>query len=422
MGSAVGTITKRPRKDGFAYTAQIRLMRDGKQVHTEAKTFDRKAAAEAWMKRRETELSEPGALASAINPEPLLRDLIDRYLKELEEVKPVGRSKKSTLKAIGKRPLGALKPSQVDSQAIINYARARIADDEVSPATVMNDLVLLAGVFDVALPAWGVSLDPQEMEKAKAVCRKMGLIEKAEERTRVPTMDELEKLMVYFYDMARRRKWATPMVKIIAFAIFATRRQEEITAIRWDDLNEEESTQLVRDVKHPRKKIGNDQESRLTPEALAIIKSMPRTHDRIFPYTTDAISAQFTRACDWLEIEDLRFHDLRRAGVTRLFEMGWNIPDVAKVSLHRDWNMLRRYTNLKGKGDRYAGWKWTQIAIDQPVHPPRPKKKGEAVSATVAVAAPSPHPRAARRDTRQGRQGGRPSRTSANAPSARSAR
>lgn len=418
----MGTITKRPRKNGYAYTAQIRLMRDGKAAYTEAKTFDRRAAAEAWLKRRETELDAPGALASATNPEPMLRDLIDRYLKELEEVKPVGRTKKSTLKAIGKRPLGALKASELDSQALINFARARIAEDGVSPATVMNDLVLLAGVFDIAIPAWGVKLEPQEMEKAKSVCKKMGLIEKAEERTRVPTMDELEKLCVHFHDMARRRKWATPMLKIIVFAIFSTRRQEEITMIRWSDLNEAESVQLVRDVKHPRKKIGNDQEARLVPEALALIKSMPRTHDQIFPYTTDAISAQFTRACDWLGIEDLRFHDLRRAGVTRLFEMGWNIPDVAKASLHRDWNMLRRYTNLKGKGDRYEGWKWTQIAIDQPVYPPRPKKKGEAVSVPVAVAAPSPRPRAARQGMRPGRPGGRPSRTSASAPSARSAK
>jgi integrase len=418
----MGTITTRKRLDGTpSYMARVRVIRDGKLIHKETQTFARKQAAEAWIKRRETELSEPGALETILNPEPTLSELIARYIKEMEVVSPMGRTRKATLTAVSKRPFGALKASQIDSQAIINFARERVESDGVTPATVLSDLMLMTGVFDIAAPAWGVKLDAQAMESAKAVCWKMGLIERSQERTRVPTMDELEKLCAYFYDMGRRRKWATPMLKIMLFAIFSTRRQEEITRIMWADLNEEESTQIVRDVKHPRKKKGNHQESRLTPEALAIIKSMPRTHDCIFPYTTDAISAQFLRACDWLEIEDLRFHDLRRAGVTRLFEMGWNIPDVAKVSLHRDWNMLRRYTNLKGKGDRYEGWKWTQIAIDQLVAPPRPKKKGEQVSATVAVAAPSPHPRAARRDTRQGRQGARPSRTSASAPSARSA-
>jgi integrase len=53
----------------------------------------------------------------------------------------------------------------------------------------------------------------------------------------------------------------------------------------------------------------------------------------------------------------LHFHDLRH-GVSRLFEMGWDIPCVASVSGHRDWNSLRRYTHLNGRGDPYAGWDW----------------------------------------------------------------
>jgi len=39
----MGTITPRKRQDGtIGYTAQIRLKRCGKIIHTEAQTFDRK--------------------------------------------------------------------------------------------------------------------------------------------------------------------------------------------------------------------------------------------------------------------------------------------------------------------------------------------------------------------------------------------
>ena len=42
----MGTITIRKRGDGTAgYTAQIRIKRGGKIVHTEAQTFDRRQAA-----------------------------------------------------------------------------------------------------------------------------------------------------------------------------------------------------------------------------------------------------------------------------------------------------------------------------------------------------------------------------------------
>jgi integrase len=79
------------------------------------------------------------------------------------------------------------------------------------------------------------------------------------------------------------------MQKIIAFALFSTRRQEEITLLRWDDLDDDRI--LVRDMKHPGDKKGNNVYCELPSEALAIIKSMPRVEPEIFPYSTDAVSA-----------------------------------------------------------------------------------------------------------------------------------
>ncbi|MGH8352228.1 MAG: hypothetical protein ACRERY_01655 [Pseudomonas sp.] len=50
----MGSITPRPCKGGgIGYTAQIRIMRDGAVVYQESQTFDRKQAAQAWVKRQE---------------------------------------------------------------------------------------------------------------------------------------------------------------------------------------------------------------------------------------------------------------------------------------------------------------------------------------------------------------------------------
>ena len=88
---------------------------------------------------------------------------------------------------------------------------------------------------------------------------------------------------------------------------------------------------------------------------------MDRTQERIFPYSTDAIGAAFTRAIALLGIEDLHFHDLRHEGVSRLFEMGLSLPRVAAVSGHRSWNTLKRYTHLRQVGDKWAGWGWLDM-------------------------------------------------------------
>ncbi|HMO30291.1 MAG TPA: tyrosine-type recombinase/integrase [Enterovirga sp.] len=55
----------------------------------------------------------------------------------------------------------------------------------------------------------------------------------------------------------------------------------------------------------------------------------------------------FRRGCCDLEIDDLHFHDLRHEGTSRLFEAGFTIEQVALVTGHTDWKMLRRYTRLK---------------------------------------------------------------------------
>ncbi len=47
------------------------------------------------------------------------------------------------------------------------------------------------------------------------------------------TLEELDRLMAHFEDVRARRPSSVPMARIVAFAIFSTRRMEEITRIAW---------------------------------------------------------------------------------------------------------------------------------------------------------------------------------------------
>ncbi|CRM31251.1 site-specific integrase [Pseudomonas sp. 58 R 3] len=357
----MGTITARKRKDNStAYTAQIRINRDGKTVYQESQTFDRKQVAQAWIKRRETELAQPGAIERANRKGVTIKKMIEQYLDEYEKIRPLGKTKSATLSAIKDTWLGELEDSALNSQKLVEYAQWRMSEEGggVQAQTVGNDLSHLGAVLSVARPAWGYEVDSHAMPDARKVLRKLGMVSKSKERNRRPTLDELDKLMGHFFEMQKRRPDSIHMPKMIAFALFSTRRQEEITRIRWEDLDLVRQAVLVRDMKNPGQKIGNDVWCHLPDEAWAILHSMPKTDREIFPYNAKSVSASFTRACPLLEIEDLHFHDLRHEGVSRLFEMDWDIPRVSSVSGHRDWNSLRRYTHLRGRGDAYRGWKW----------------------------------------------------------------
>lgn len=351
----MGTIVARKRRDGTtAYRAQIILKKDGEIVHQQSETFDRRPAAKQWLDAREKELTRPGALDR--RQDPILSAVIDRYIEESK--KKIGRTKEQVLRSIKTYPIAAKRCGKIDSADIVSFAKSL----DVQPQTVGNYLSHLSAVFKIARPAWGYALDYDAMKSAFVVCKSLGLTSKSRKRERRPTIAELDKIMAHFDRWNVTEPRALPMARVVLFALFSTRRQEEITRILWSDYepahNGEMARVLVRDMKNPGDKAGNNVWCDLPTEAAAIIASMLKTDKRIFPYTADAISANFTRAMAFLKIDDLHFHDLRHEGVSRLFEMGMAIPNVAKVSGHRSWSSLQRYAHLRQSGDKYATWRW----------------------------------------------------------------
>lgn len=355
----MGTITSRKRGDGtVGHTARIRIKASGKVIHAETQTFDRKPAAQAWLKKRETELAQPGALDKARVDDPTLADVIDEYNRD--KLRPHGKTKDQVLNAIKKSDLGLMRCSQIDSPALVSFAKALGA--KVQPQTTSNYLSHLASVFTVARPAWGYPLDKQAMDDAMVVCRRLGIIARSRHRDRRPTLDELDRILAHYAVSQKKRVDSTPMTDVILYAIFSTRRQEEITRQAWADLDDTRSEIWVRDMKNPGEKIGNDVRVTLPPEAKALIQRQPRTDAFIWPYNAESISTSFTRTCKLLGIDDLHFHDLRHDGISRLFELGWTIPQVATVSGHRSWSSLKRYTHIERSGDKYADWRWRPAA------------------------------------------------------------
>ena len=57
-----------------------------------------------------------------------------------------------------------------------------------------------------------------------------------------------------------------------------------------------------------------------------------------------SISLDQAQACIFAD-----FHDLRHEAISRFFEMGLSIPEVAVISGHKDARMLFRYTHLRAE-------------------------------------------------------------------------
>lgn len=329
-------------KIGSSWRAQIR--RKGHKNITE--TFPTKAAAQQWARKIESEIDNQKYQDGRGLADITLSQLIDRYIEEISIEKPFGKNKSAVLASL-KRSLGDLPLSDLTDDRLTKHILERRR--EAGGVTISIELTYLGGVLKTARQLWKIPVSIEPVTSARANMGHLGISTKSKERTRRPTADEIKRLCDYFDTRS-----ALPMRDIIEFAIETAMRLSEIMRLRWIDLNEKDRTIIIRDRKHPTQKQGNDQEVPLLGKAFMIAMRQLRPdvvdeESRLFPYRAETVSSIFPRACNRLKIEDLHFHDFRHEGVSRLFEQGYTIEQVALVSGHRDWKMLARYTQIRAK-------------------------------------------------------------------------
>ncbi|RAK51304.1 tyrosine-type recombinase/integrase [Phenylobacterium deserti] len=328
---------------------RVQVRRRGRTI---SETFARYSDAKDWAQDTERQIELGDApLPSRLSRIRTFGELVDLHMADMKEVgRAPGRSKVATLLML-KRELGKEKVAHLDRERLVQFGRERAAAG-AGPVTVSMDIGAIRLVLSHAVAIHGLPVKVEPVDMARIALKRLGLIGKSNERDRRPSDEEIARLIAHFDGNPRQ---VIPMGRIIKFAVATAMRQEEICRVTWSDLNTRTRMLTIRDRKDPRVKKGNDQRIPLLAvsgyDAMELIEEQRACRgnedDRIFPYCHKSAGTAFRRACRGLAIDDLRFHDLRHEGTSRLFEAGFTIEQVSLVTGHKDWKMLRRYTHLR---------------------------------------------------------------------------
>jgi len=323
------------QKRGAKWRAIVR-----KKGHpAQSKTFSTKARAQAWAKQLEGQLEDAEA---GIRPTLTLGEILDAHLVHLERTSSRGRkngaSHRTLCRGLGRETL----ITALGYRDLADFCESRLEVDEVKPATTLHDVMYLSGAITTAVVEGRL---PEGMREKAAAWRnglqRAGLVGRPQSRDRRPTPEELELLITH---TKHNHGLRIGFHDLIRFAVESSMRLDEICSLRWEDIDLEGGTAIVRLRKHPTDK--QDQLVPLMGESVDILRGRPEGEGP-FAYRPESVSNGFRRICRHLGIDDLHFHDLRHEGISRLFERGMPVQEVAMVSGHRDWGSLRRYTNLK---------------------------------------------------------------------------
>jgi integrase len=327
------------RQRGKTFQAIVRVTVDGRK-HEESKTFKTERLANEWADKLEARIKLEG-VPQRVKSQMTLGELMLNHMDKVQAVKPMRRQMIWEINRLAVE-FSKLKLSDMTPKVFSEFAMRR-AKTGVSGSTILHDLSTISGVLSAAYVVQGIEVSAEPVTVALDTLHRMGVVHHSESRDRRPTEEELGRLRQEFQRIAKHPQTVIPSVVIMDLAIALPRRIGELCAMTWADFSGD--LQYLRDTKHPVKP--RNELVPLPPEARAIIEALPRIDARILPYKEESVTAAFERACDRLNIVDLRYHDLRHHGISLLFEKGLQIQEVAMISGHKSWNVLKRYTNLK---------------------------------------------------------------------------
>lgn len=327
------------RKRGSSWQAIVKVTVDGTHFE-ESRSFETERLAKEWKSKMMAVLKVNG-IPQRTKSTMTLGQLLSDYKETVSAVKPMRRQMVWEMDQLAGE-FAQVKLNALNAKLFVDWGSKRFRSG-TSAATVMHNLSTIRSCLNGAKPVLGVDVNGDSVQEALSALQRIGAAAKGKSRTRRPTDQEIEKLVAEFVRIGNHPSTIIPMDTIVKLAIVLPRRLGELTSMLWEDYR---GTELIlRETKNP---IAPRTECIPVPPAAAeIINSLPKIDARILPYNSESVSASFERACKRLGIVDLRFHDLRHEGITRLFSQGLGIQEVALISGHQSWTMLKRYTHIQ---------------------------------------------------------------------------
>jgi integrase len=328
------------RQRGNTFQAVVRLTVNGHK-YEDSRTFATERLAKDWKARTVATVKLYG-VPQRVKSTMTLGELIRKYKDAINDVKPMRRQMEHEMEQLAKE-FNDVKLNQLSARTFTDFGRKRVLEGTAAGSTILHNLSTISSVLGGAKPVLGVDVDASTVKDAIVALTRIGAVSRSTVRSRRPTDAELLAILTEFERIAAYPSTVIPMATLVKLAVQLPRRLGELTSMRWEDYDG--VTVKLFDTKNP-VRVRNEVVP-VPPSAKEIIDAIPRIDGRILPYNSESCSAAFERVCIRLGIKDLKFHDLRHEGITRLFEKGLAIEEVAEISGHSSWNMLRRYTHIK---------------------------------------------------------------------------
>ncbi len=318
-------ILRRKGKTKVSYRVQVRR----RGFTTTFKSFPTRTEAKKWARAMENKLDRGDYSDYTEASKLTLGDIMRRFISEGYHVKQKDKFVEGRANSILNDTIADTNLLRLSSRHIAEFRDRKL--EHWSPTTFNKHKSLISRVIETAMQEWEIYL-PQnparlfrKMKEPYARNRKL----EGDEEQRLIEACALSKFI-----------YLKPMVQ---FSIESAVRQGELLKAMREHFNWEKRTLTLYDTKN-----GEDRTIPLSEKAFSILSSLPKQFSGVlFPINKDKLRWYWLLALRHAKITDLRWHDLRRHAISKLFEKGLSVPEVQVLSGHRDLRLLlNTYTKL----------------------------------------------------------------------------
>ncbi|GAB5503410.1 tyrosine-type recombinase/integrase [Pyruvatibacter sp.] len=294
-----------------------------------SKTFSTRTDAEEWALSVERDLEARQSEGDYL-PADTLGELLVRYRDTVTPRKKGAAPETFRLNGLIRSELGAQPLRRLRADAFAMYRDRRLKS--VKPSTVVNELGLVQHALKVAQNDWGWDIPKNPLPNVSRP-----KFNDARNRRLLPGEED-----VLLRACRRSRSWW--LEPAVVLALETSMRRGELLSLRRSDLDRKRRVIRLHDTKN-----GHSRLVALSTTAYDTLIGMRTKGDRFFPCNVNTFRLAWVRTVKRSGLEDFRFHDLRHEAISRLFEKGLGIADVAMMSGHRDVRMLFRYTHMQAE-------------------------------------------------------------------------
>lgn len=332
----------------------------------QSRTFMYREDAEKWARALERELETSGFIDRREAEKNSLREMLERYRKEVTPSKKSAEIESILIGVILKDAvLPDLKMSAITSAAVAAWRDRRLK--QVTGGSVNREIDVLSAALNHARREWEMHVENpipyvKRPPKSRARERRFSV---EEEKYLFEALSGGVRQANGTFSKGARNPWLAPLVKL---ALETAMRRGELLALQWEHVD------LTRRTAHlPDTKNGDSRTVPLSLKAIEIFKVLKHAKSEgeddanesetgtVFPTSAMALRKGFTRSLErarekYIEdcvlarrkpvagfLEDVHFHDTRHEAASRLAEKLSNVLELSAVTGHKDLRMLKRY-------------------------------------------------------------------------------